>query len=161
MKISVKIPNLKKMGLTPRQIDEAAKILLDDLKQTVPVDSGTLQRNIFKKKTPNGVELYIRGKRNNEVAGYLIQGTDDHFIKPKGDRTFSRSGSVLKKPSKRKISARNRNKTILAWQGAGGIWHYSKGHMVSGIRKGYWKFKIRKRAMDSFLSRIKTFLKAK
>jgi len=40
MKIQVKIPKIKIKNLTPRQIDEAIKILVDDLKQTVPVDTG-------------------------------------------------------------------------------------------------------------------------
>jgi hypothetical protein len=160
-KITAKIPKIQIKSLTPRQIDEALNILVADIKKRTPVDTGRLRNSIRKRKTATGGEIYINGKRNNEVAGYLIEGTDDHFIRPKGDTSFSKSGKVLKSPSKRKISARNRNKKILAWQTAGGQWRYSAGHMVSGIRKGYWKFQPTKSALTAFMTRLKTFLKAK
>ena len=136
IKFKITIPKKIRLQLRPRQIDEAGRILVDDLKNTVPYDTGTLYRGIRKRKTANGIEIYIRGKRNNEVAGYLIEGTKRHFVKP-------------------------RRKKALHWTGAGGDEHFSSGHWVRGIRKGYWSGKPRKRAIKQFASRIKTFLKSK
>ena len=134
IKLTIKIPKRKRFKLKPRQIDEAAQILVDDLQQTVPYDTGTLYRGIRRRKTANGVEIYIKGKRNNEVAGYLIEDTKRHFVKP-----------VKKK--------------ALAWFD-GGRTRFSRGHFVKGIKKGYWKFQPRKRALNKFTKRLMTFIKA-
>jgi hypothetical protein len=161
IKFKVSIPKKIRIKLKPREIDEAAKILVDDLQQTVPYDTGKLFRGIRKKKTTDGVQIYIQGKRNNEVAGYLIEGTKDHFIRPKGSRLFTKTGRRLKSLSTRKIKKSDRGKRVLAWEGADGGVHYSAGHFVKGIKKGYWKFQPRKRAINQFTKRIMTFIKAR
>ena len=157
--MTVKIPKRKRLQLKPREIDEAARILVDDLQQTVPIDTGMLQRGIKKRKIANGVELYIKGKRNNEVAGYLIEGTKDHFIRPKGSTTYKASGELYQR-KRTKFKRGTRNKKVLAWTDASGL-HFSRGHWVSGIKKGYWKFQPRKKAMQEFAKQIKTFIKAR
>jgi hypothetical protein len=134
-KIQVKIPRLKLKELTPRQIDEALKILVTDIKRHTPVDTGKLRGSIRKKKTATGGEIYLNGKRNNEVAEYLIEGTKSHWVRPK-------------------------KKKVLAWFTGSGM-AFSKGHKVKGIRKGYWKFQPTKSALTAFMTRIKTFLKSK
>ena len=160
IKFKITIPKKIRLQLRPRQIDEAAKILVDDMKNTVPYDTGTLYRGIRKRKTTNGVEIYIRGKRNNEVAGYLIEGTKKHFIRPKGSATFKASGERYK-IKRTKFKRGEKNKKVLAWTGAGGESYFSRGHWVRGIKKGYWSGTPRQRAIRQFASRIKTFLKSK
>ncbi len=135
VKIQVKIPKLKLKGLTPRQIDEALNILVTDIKRNTPVDTGRLRGSVRKRKTATGGEIYLNGKRNNEVAEYLIEGTKAHWIRPK------------------------KKKALAWWTGSGMA--FSTGHRVKGIRKGYWKFQPTKTALTAFMTRLKTFLKAK
>jgi len=162
IKLTVKIPKIKRFKLKPREIDQAAQILIDDLKQTVPYESGKLYNSISKRKTDTGVDLYIKGKRNNEIAGYLIKGTDDHFVRPKGSTTFTKTGKLLKSPSKRKITQRNKGKKVLAFQtSAGGETHFSAGHFVKGIKEGYWKFQPRPQAMQKFARQLNTAIKSR
>ncbi len=136
LKVEIKIPKIKLKKLTVREIDEAAKVLLDDLRNTVPVETGQLKRGIRKRRAARGVEFYIQGRRNNEVAGYLIEGTEGHEVKP-------------------------RRRRALHWTDAGGRSMFSMGHWVRGIKKGYWKFYPRARAIQQFMKRINTLLKAK
>lgn len=160
IQFKITIPKKFRVKLKPREIDEAAKILVDDLKETVPIDTGKLRSGIHKKKTANGVQIYIRGKRNNEVAGYLIEGTDKHFIRPKGSTIYKASGELYTR-KRTKFKRGTKNKKILAFQTSiGGKVHFSAGHWVSGIKKGYWKFQPRKRAINNFTKRIATFIKA-
>jgi len=135
VKIQVKIPKLKLKGLTPRQIDEALNILVTDIKRNTHVDTGRLRGSVRKRKTATGGEIYLNGKRNNEVAEYLIEGTKAHWIRPK------------------------KKKALAWWTGSGMA--FSTGHRVKGIRKGYWKFQPTKTALTAFMTRLKTFLKAK
>jgi hypothetical protein len=161
MKVSVKFPKgIKFKMLTQKELTEGKRILVDDMKQTVPVDTGKLRNSIRSRLTPTGFEIYLNGKRNNEVAGYLIEGTKDHFIRPKGSTKYSKAGKLLKSPSKRKITSANRNKTILSWV-QGGARYFSQGHMVSGIKKGYWRGTPRRQAITKFINRIRVFFKAK
>ena len=53
-KFQVKIPQLKRLNLKPRQIDEALNILVDDVKKNTPVDSGKLKASISKRKSSTG-----------------------------------------------------------------------------------------------------------
>ena len=135
VKIQVKIPKIKLKKLTPRQIDEALSILVTDIKRNTPVDTGKLRGSVRKRKTANGGEIYLNGKRNNEVAGYLIEGTKTHWIRPK------------------------KKKALAWWTGSGMA--FSTGHKVKGIRKGYWKFQPTKNALNAFMNRIKHFITAK
>lgn len=135
LKIDVKIPKIKLKSLTPRQIDEALNILITDIKRHTPVDTGKLRASIRKKKTSTGGEIYINGKRNNEVATYLTEGTKAHFIRPK------------------------KKKALAWWTGSGMA--FSTGHRVKGIKKGFWKFKPTSKALIAFMSRIAKFIKAK
>lgn len=135
-KFQVKIPQLKRLNLKPRQIDEALNILVDDVKKNTPVDSGKLKASISKRKSSTGGSFYLRGKRNNEVAGYLIKGTKSHFIRPK------------------------KKDGVLAWIGSNGKLFFSKGHRVRGIKKGYWTFRPSRTALNKFARRIALFIKA-
>ena len=162
IKLTVKIPKIKRFKLKPREIDQAAQILIDDLKQTVPYESGKLYNSISKRKTANGVDFYIKGKRNNEIAGYLIKGTDDHFVRPKGSTMYTKTGRLLKSPSTRKIKSGDKHKRVLAWQDSvGGETHFSAGHFVKGIKKGYWKFQPRPQAMQEFARQLNTAIKSR
>lgn len=135
VKIQVKIPKIKLKKLTPKQIEEALSILVTDIKRNTPVDTGKLRGSIRKRKTANGGEIYLNGKRNNEVAEYLIDGTKAHWVRPK------------------------KKKALAWWTGSGMA--FSTGHKVKGIRKGYWKFQPTKSALNAFMSRIKHFITAK
>lgn len=136
MKIQVKIPKLKLKGLQSREIDEALNILVKDIQKHTPVDTGKLRSSIRKRKTATGGEIYIQGKRNNEVAEYLVEGTKRHFVKPK-------------------------RKKALAWFTGSGM-AFSMGHFVKGIKAGkFFKFQPTKSALTQFTNRIKTFLTAR
>lgn len=134
VKIQVKVPKIKLKQLKPRELDEALNMLVRDIKRKTPVDTGMLRNSIRKRKTPTGGEIYIQGKRNNEVAGYLIEGTKAHFVKPK-------------------------KKKALAWFTGSGM-AFSSGHRVKGIKKGYWQV-VTRPMINSFLKRIRNFILAK
>ena len=130
-KIQVKIPKLKRIELKPRQIEEALKILVKDIQDHTPVDTGKLRASISTKRTSSGGEIYIKGKRNNEVAKYLIEGTKGHGPKKAKALRFVIMGRVV----------------------------YTK--WVKGIKKGYWKFRPTRTAYNKFATRIAKFLSAK
>ena len=131
VKIQVKIPKIKLKKLTHRQIDEALNILVTDIQRNTPVDTGKLRASVSKRKTATGGEIYLKGKRNNEVAGYLIDGTKGHGPKKAKALRFVIMGRVV----------------------------YTK--WVKGIKKGYWKFQPSKSAVSKFANRIKHFITAK
>lgn len=135
VKLKVNIKAIDRKKLTPRQVDEALAILVTDIKRKTPVDTGQLRNSIRKRKTAKGGEIYINGKRNNEVAEYLIEGTKRHFVKPK------------------------KKKALAWWTGSGMA--FSTGHWVKGIRKGYWKFAPTKTAIKKFTERLSGFIRAK
>jgi hypothetical protein len=98
----------KAFTLTPAQMNRILELLMHGIKARTPVDTGRLKSSIRKKITgTNKGEVYIEGKRNNEVAKYNHFGTEAHFVAP--------------------IRAK-----ALHWV-MGGKDYYSKGHMVSGI----------------------------
>lgn len=98
----------KKPVLTTSQTNRILQLIMDDIKSRTPVDTGRLKGAIRKRVTaPGKGEVYIDGKRNNEVARYNHDGTEAHFVAP--------------------VKAK-----ALHWV-AGGKDYYSKGHMVSGI----------------------------
>lgn len=133
--ISFKVNFVKFKKVGQKEKNEVADILLKDLQQTVPIDTGQLRNGLRKRITGSGIELYIQGKRNNEVAGFLIEGTKAHFIAPRrknGTLSFILAGRRV----------------------------FSKGHMVSGIRKGYWHFKPRQRAVQQATALLNKFVKS-
>ena len=161
IKLTIKFKRGKKFELKPREIDKAAQILVDDLQQTVPYDTGKLQSGIRKKKITNGVEIYIKGKRNTEVAGYLIECTKDHFIRPKGSTTYKASGELYQR-KRTKFKRGERKKKVLAFQTSiGGQVYFSRGHWVSGIKAGYWKFRPRQKALQKFARQINLAIKSR
>lgn len=136
IQISSTISRLKLKQLGQRELDEVARILVDDIKNRTPVDTGKLRNSITFKRVSTGREIYIRGKRNNEVGEFQHFGTKAHMVRPK------------------------KKNGVLAWVGAGGATFFSRGHKVKGI-KALKFFKPRQSAIRQAMRLVTTFLKAK
>ncbi len=104
-------------------------------------DTGTMSRNVYAKKIPNGVEGGIKPQGvmvvwNGKKIPYplfILHGTRDHDI-------------PLKK------------KKALRWVGANGRFAFSKGHRVKGIKKDPF---LQKAAMETFNDLEKIYQRTK
>jgi len=127
--------NLPKAGfnLNHNQMQKVLELIRLDVQSRTPVDTGQLKRSIKAKVIgTNKGQIYITGKRNNEVAIYQHEGTIDHFIAPK-----SPSG-------------------VLHWM-TGGKHYFSKGHMVRGIEPTNF-FQPSKRVLSAVQRLVAGFL---
>lgn len=95
--------------LTSAQMKQVLGAIKTDILSRTPVDTRRLKNSISTRViSANKGEVFIKGKRNNEVAKYQHFGTEAHMVMPK------KKGGLLK------------------WF-ANGRWYSSHGHEVSGI----------------------------
>jgi len=131
MKVTFNLPK-NGLNLNNSQMAKVLELIKLDIQSRTPEDTGQLKRSIKAKVLgTNKGQIFISGKRNNEVALYQHDGTVDHFIKPK-----SPSGS-------------------LHWV-EGGKHFFSKGHMVRGIEPTQF-FKPSKRVLGAVERLVKGF----
>src|SRR5690349_15890259 len=108
------LKSIKRPTLTSAQTNRILEVIMNDIKSRTPVDTGRLKASIRKRViAPGKGEVYITGKRNNEVARYQHDGTEAHFIAPKTPVTYDKDGK--------------KHGGVLAWK-TGSKWHYSTGH---------------------------------
>ncbi len=137
-------PTGKLLKKLKKGVDDVWDEMEKDLKTNIQhgaqpyYNTGTMKRNIYTRKIPNGIEGGIepsgllvnwRGKRVAYPA-FIIYGTKAHIIKPK-------------------------RKKALRWVGKGGKFAYSKGHMVSGIKANNFILKAGEKTLDDTYARLK------
>jgi hypothetical protein len=129
-------PQAKLNQLTDMQLDGLARIMQSDIVMRTPVRTGQLLSGIRWKRMGRDRILYIEGKRNNEVASYLVYGTKPHYILPK-------------------------NKEALAWIDFNTLTYYvRKKSFVKGIKAGkYFKWELSGRAINDIRNFINKFIK--
>jgi len=121
--------------LTHAELDQVGEVYLRDIKRTAPVETGKLKDDIVMRRDGRDRVIAIKTKRSRTVAGYLIDGTEDHFVAPKKAEALH---FVI-----------------------GGKDYFSKGHMVSGIPEGYWDFEPSANAKRQAKKLVTRFLNAK
>lgn len=89
------------------QLDSLARIIQMELIKIVPVRTGQLLTGIRWRRQGRDRIIYIHGKRNNEVASYLVFGTKPHVIYPKRKKAlawidYNTMSLVIRKKSKPK-----------------------------------------------------------
>ena len=131
--ISIKTPNdlleLRKDFATGKDLDAIANIVLEDVKDRTPENSGRLKRDtIMKRNGENERIITVKTERSKKIQGYMHLGTDDHRVEPV-------------------------KKLALHWT-KGEVGYFSKGHIVSGIKKfiGYFS------PSPNALSKINTYI---
>lgn len=129
-------PQAKLNQLTDMQLDGLARIMQSDIALRTPVRTGQLLSGIKWKRKGRDRVLYIQGKRNNEVASYLIYGTKPHYIFPK-------------------------KKQALAWIDFDSLTYFvRKKVFVKGIKAGkYFKWELSGRAINDIRNFINKFIK--
>lgn len=99
----------RSFSLTNSQMKQVLGAIKTDILSRTPVDTRQLKNSISTRViSANKGEVFIKGKRNNQVANYQHHGTEAHYIAPK------KEGGLLK------------------WFYRG-RWYSSHGHEVSGI----------------------------